>query len=125
MATGLPWVRMDSDIYANPKVATFIDEHGQRGLAAMAVWHFAIEYSGAHATDGVIAKSALRFIHATAATARLLVEGGFFEPHEKGWAVTGYANHQPTKEITEALRQQLSEAGKKGAAARWGGKETS
>jgi hypothetical protein len=115
---------MDTDIYANPKVATFIDAHGQRGLAAMAVWHFAIEYSGAHATDGVIAKSALRFIYATPATARLLVEGGFFETHERGWKVTGYENHQPTRQITEELRRQLSEGGKKGAAKRWAKEES-
>lgn len=120
MASGLPWVRMDTDIYANPRVAEFVDEHGMKGLAAMAVWHFAIEYSGAHATDGVIVRSALRFIHGTPQLARLLVDGGFFEQDGSGWVVTGYTSHQPSRQVTDALRETLSEAGRKGAAARWG-----
>jgi hypothetical protein len=121
MASGLPWVRMDSDTYANPRVVDFIDDHGQRGLAAIAIWKFAIEYSGGHATDGLISKAVLRQIHGTAVHARLLVDGGFFEVHEKGWLIAGYDTHQPTRATTEELRRARSEAGKKGAAARWHG----
>jgi len=111
---------MDTDTHSNPKVLDFIEAHGQRALAAIAVWKFAIEYSGGHATDGAISRAALKQIHGTPSTARLLVEAGFFEVTEKGWHVRGYENHQPSREITEEIRQKLSDAGKKGAAKRWG-----
>lgn len=122
MAKGLPWVRMDTDTHANPKVLDFIEAHGQRALAAIAVWKFAIEYAGGHATDGVISRAALRQIHGSPVQARLLVEAGFFESTETGWCVAGYENHQPTRAISDQLRETLSDAGKKGAAARWGDK---
>lgn len=120
MATGLPWVRMDTDTHENPKILDFIEEHGQRALAAIAVWKFAIGYAGGHGTDGEITRAALRQVHGTPAHARLLVEAGFFDVTEKGWQISGYEVHQPSRAITEQLREQLSEAGKKGAAARWG-----
>lgn len=120
MAAGLSWVRMDTDIYANPKVVDFIDEHGDRGLAAIAVWKFAIEYSGGHGTDGTISRAVLRLIHGKPQHARLLVEAGFLTETETGWSVNGYEDHQPSKATTEALSQARSEAGKKGAAKRWG-----
>lgn len=120
MATGLPWVRMDTDTHENPKILDFIEEHGQRALAAIAVWKFAIGYAGGHGTDGEITRAALRQVHGTPTHARLLVEAGFFDVTEKGWQISGYEVHQPSRAITEQLREQLSEAGKKGAAARWG-----
>jgi hypothetical protein len=115
---------MDSDIYANPKVAEFVDAHGQKGLAALAVWQFAIQYSGAHATDGQIHKAVLRMIHGTPVHARLLIEGGFFTADENGWVIDGYINHQPSRATTDAIREARSEAGRKGAAKRWAGDET-
>lgn len=120
MATGLPWVRMDTDTHENPKILDFIEEYGQRALAAIAVWKFAIGYAGGHGTDGEITRAALKQVHGTPAHARLLVEAGFFDLTEKGWQICGYDVHQPSRAITEQLREQLSEAGKKGAAARWG-----
>jgi hypothetical protein len=114
---------MDSDIYANPKVAEFVDAHGQKGLAALAVWQFAIQYSGAHATDGQIHKAVLRMIHGTPAHARLLVEGGFLDQRDDGWIVRGYTDHQPTRKTTEELSRIRSEAGRKGAEKRWRGDE--
>lgn len=120
MATGLPWVRMDTDTHENPKILDFIEEHGQRALAAIAVWKFAIGYAGGHGTDGEITRAALKQVHGTPTHARLLVDAGFFELTEKGWQISGYETHQPSRAMTDQLREQLSEAGKKGAAARWG-----
>ncbi|WP_151487017.1 hypothetical protein [Microbacterium maritypicum] len=111
---------MDTDTHENPKILDFIEEHGQRALAAIAVWKFAIGYAGGHGTDGEITRAALKQVHGTPAHARLLVEAGFFELTEKGWQIAGYETHQPSRAMTDQLREQLSEAGKKGAAARWG-----
>jgi hypothetical protein len=111
---------MDTDTHENPKILDFIEEHGQRALAAIAVWKFAIGYAGGHGTDGEITRAALKQVHGTPVHARLLVDAGFFELTERGWQISGYEVHQPSRAMTEQLREQLSEAGKKGAAARWG-----
>ena len=68
----------------------------------------------------MISRAVLRQIHGSPAIARLLVEGGFFDVHEKGWSVVGYENHQPSRVTTEAVRRARSEAGRKGMEARWG-----
>lgn len=120
MASGLPWVRMDTDIPSNPKVAVFVATHGQKGLAALCVWHFAIEYSGAHSTDGLIDKAVLKLIHGSPLHARLLVDGGFFEAAENGWRLVGYDDHQPSRKTVEELSEVRAAAGRKGAEKRWG-----
>lgn len=121
MAAGLPWVRIDSDLAQNPKIVDLVAEHGQRGLAAAFVFVGSIGYSAGHNTDGEIRKGVLPFIHGTAAHARLLVEVGLWDIAERGWRISRYAEHQPTM----ATREALSEAGKKGAAKRWGNREES
>ena len=120
MATGLPWVRIDSDIAQNPKVLDLVAEHGQRGMAAAFMFICSIGYSTAHNTDGSIRKAALASIHGTAALARLLVEAGLWEQAEKGWQVSNYAEHQPTVATREAIEKARSEAGRRAANARWG-----
>lgn len=120
MAAGLNWFRLDSDIAQNPKIVDLITSNGQRGAAAAFVFVASIGYSAAHNTDGEIRKSVLPFIHGTTATARLLVDVGLWEADETGWWITRYAEHQPTKATREAISAAKSEAGKRGAAARWG-----
>lgn len=120
MATGLNWFRVDVDIAQNPKIVDLITQNGQRGAAAAFVFIASIGYCAAHNTDGELLKSVLPFIHGNAATARLLVESGLWETDEKGWRITRYAEHQPTKATREAISAAKAAAGKKGAEARWG-----
>lgn len=120
MATGLPWVRIDSDLAQNPKIAELAAEHGQRGLAAAFVFVCSIGHAAAHNTDGEIRKAVLPFIHGNAALARLLVEARLWVATETGWAIAGYADHQPTKAAREADAAARSEAARKAANARWG-----
>lgn len=120
MATGLPWVRIDSDLAQNPKIAELASEHGQKGLAAAFVFICSIGHCAAHNTDGEIKKAMLPFIHGTTATARLLVETGLWEVAEKGWRVVNYASHQPMKAARDADAAARSEAARKAANARWG-----
>lgn len=116
MAAGLPWVRLDSDIAHNPKIADLIAEHGQKGAAACFAFVCSIGHAAAHNTDGEIRKGVLPFIHATPAHARLLVTAGLWEATDEGWRIVKYAEHQPTR----ATREALAEAGRRGAAKRWG-----
>ena len=120
MAAGLPWVRIDSDLAQNPRIAEMIAEHGQRGVAAAFVFVCSIGHCAAHNTDGEIKKAVLPFIHGTPALARLLVEAELWSQEEKGWSVTGYADHQPTMAAREADAAARSEAARKAANARWG-----
>lgn len=120
MAAGLNWIRLDSDIAQNPKIVDLITENGQRGAAAAFVFIASIGYCAAHNTDGALGKAVLPFIHGNTATARLLVEAGLWEVTDKGWRIARYAEHQPTKATREAISAAKSDAGKKGAAARWG-----
>lgn len=120
MASGLPWFRMDTDIYVNPKILEVVETHGTKGKAAIAVYLFALAYSGAHLEDGVIRRGVLRAVHGTPADARILVEAGLFEAHGDGWVIHNYYAHQPSRQTAEEKAAQLSAAGRKGAEARWG-----
>ncbi|MGI6878799.1 hypothetical protein [Microbacterium sp. gxy059] len=120
MATGLPWIRIDSDIASNPKIADLIAEHGAKGKAAAFVYVAAIGYAAAHQTDGHIPRGGLLICHGTPNDARLLVDAGLFEQAEKGWQVANYAEHQPTRAVAEAAAAERSERARKAAEARWG-----
>lgn len=120
MATGLPWVRIDSDLAQNPKVADLVAEYGARGKAAAFVFVCAIGYAAAHNTDGAIRKAMLPFVHGTPADARILVEAGLWDVAEKGWCITRYAEHQPTMATREAEAKARQEKARNAANTRWG-----
>ncbi|MBG9885168.1 hypothetical protein ABE10_00915 [Bacillus toyonensis] len=120
MATGLLWVRVDSDLAHNPKIVTLIANHGQRGMAAAFMFICSIGHAAAHNTDGAILKPVLPFIHGTPTLARILVEAGLWEEAEQGWRIAKYYEHQPTKATREAVSEARSEAARKAANARWG-----
>lgn len=120
MASGLPWFRMDSDIYVNDKILEIVDAHGTKGKAAIAVYLFALAYSSAHLTDGIVKRGVLRAVHGTPQDARILVDAGLLEPHPDGWIIHNYYAHQPSRMTAEELSQVRSANGRKGAEARWG-----
>lgn len=120
MAAGLPWVRIDSDLAQNPKVADLVAEYGARGKAAAFVFVCSIGYAAAHNTDGAIRKAMLPFVHGTAADARILVEAGLWDVAEKGWRISRYAEHQPTMAAREAEAKARSQKARDAANARWG-----
>lgn len=122
MASGLPWFRMDTDIYVNDKILEIVDEHGTKGKAAIAVYLFALAYSSAHLTDGLVKRGILRAVHGSPQDARLLVDAGLFETHPDGWIIHSYYAHQPSRKTAEELSQERAENGRKGAEARWGKK---
>jgi hypothetical protein len=43
-----------------------------------------------------------------------------FEEHPDGWIIHNYYAHQPSRKTAEEVSRQRAEAGRKGAAARWG-----
>lgn len=123
MASGLNWFRVDSDLAQNPKIIGLVSAYGQRGMAAAFLFVCSIGYAAAHNTDGELLKSVLPFVHGTPAQARLLVEAGLWDATDKGWWITKYDEHQPTKTTREQVSAARSEAARKAANARWGNAE--
>jgi hypothetical protein len=118
-AEGLPWVRMDTNIAGNDKISDLIDEHGQRGKAAAAVYLFAIGYAGQHGTSGVIKKSQLKFIHGTPGDVGLLVGAEMFDQIDGGWQIHNYGKRNLVGFAQQAISTERAAAGRKGAEKRW------
>lgn len=117
---GLPWIRMDTNVAANDKIADLVDSNGPKGKQAGFVYLCALGYAGAHETDGLIKRSALKFCHGTSADAALLVAAGLWEAHgDLGWRIKNYGTRNAVGAAQQAISEARSDAGRKGAAARW------
>jgi hypothetical protein len=116
---GLPWIRLDTNLPMHDKIIDLAG-HGDRGLAAAFVYVASLAYSGANTTDGLIARGALPFIHGKQSHAKLLVETRLWEPADRGWRIRNWGDRNLVGAAQQAISEALSEAGKKGAAARWG-----
>lgn len=115
---GLPWVRLDANIYAHDKIIELLDDPStQKGLAA-AVYQFALAWSGGQGTDGLVRKSALKFIHGTPQVARLLVKHQLWDEHPSGWTIRNYAARQQLSDEAYTIRKSQQVGGKKGACVR-------
>jgi ribonuclease I len=116
---GLPWVRLDGDIHTHDKTLAALNQRGGKG--AMAVYMFALSWSGSHATDGHIPTTALRMLHGTPADARLLVDVGLWEPNGDGWNIHNYALRQQLTIVTELKRKAQRLGALRANCIRWHG----
>lgn len=117
------WVRLEDDFDEHPKVV-------QAGPVAQAMWTNALAWSNRKGTDGFIPKAqvsrliALDGPHvADNLTHRDLVETlldlGMFDLADDGYRIHDYHDYQPTPAQRAALSAKRSDAGRKGAQARW------
>lgn len=109
---GLPWVRLDTQFAANPKILELIAAGKWR---AAFVYPASLAYSGAHGSAGYIQDTAFPFIHATKREAEALVEVGLWTPVPGGWDINGYDEFQAVDEAAQKRRDRAQKA----AAARW------
>ena len=109
---GLPWVRLDTQFAANPKILYLIEDNQWR---AIVVWAAGLGYAGAHGTDGFIPKSALPTFHGTLKDARNLVEVGLWMESLGGWQINSWEEHQFT---SQELKDRKTRA-QKAARHRW------
>lgn len=117
---GLPWARMDTNLPSHDKVLELLETAGAaKGKAAGFVYQNSLLYAAGHGTDGIIKRSVLPFIHATKADANLLVQVGLWECVEGGYRIKNYGTRNAVGFAQQALSDKRSEAGKKGADARW------
>ena len=111
---GLPWVRLDAQFAANPKILYLIEDKKYR---AAFVWTAGLAYAGAHGTDGFIPISALPFLHATKPDAQTLTKIGLWHGCPGGWEINSWDEFQPTSEETKLRKKRAKAAAMK----RWHG----
>lgn len=118
----LPWVRLDSNIASHDKTLAALGMRGGKG--SLAVYMFALAWSGGHSTDGHIPAAALPMLHGTPADAATLVRVGLWdECPEGGWNIHNYAQRQELALVTEVKRRSQRLAALRTNCQRWHGPE--
>lgn len=113
----LPWVRLDSNFHAHDKILSLLDDPSAKKWQAIALYTFALGWSGGQETDGKVPKSALRVLNGDAASARLLVKYGLWDEAttgDVGWTIRNYAERQQLSHETYTIRKSQSIGAKKG-----------
>lgn len=119
----MPWARIDDAFDDHPKVLAVL-EHEQGG-AAIGLWTLCLTWAHRNTlkrgkTPGLITASLPRRYLGPGARelAAILVKEGLWEPlgEGDGWVIHDFEQYLPTAKTSQAR----SEAGRKGAASRWG-----
>lgn len=123
----MPWFKVDDGFTTSDKV-TAIPRKDR--LLAIGLWTYAGNYSARVLNDGLVPAHMLDDIDAPQEMIEHLIRVGLWDRDEQGqiwfhdWCV-----YQPSgaahKEKQEAIREKRSEAGKNGAAKRWGKQDDS
>lgn len=108
----LPWVRLDTSIFDNPK---FLVLRGAKRHRAIFVYVAAMAYSGKHETGGFVQREVLPLIDATAREMGHLCDVGLMNPVRGGWEINGWDGFQLTSDEIQKRREKAQNA----AAARW------
>ena len=122
----MPWVRLDDEFDDHPKVAELFLLAGddQRAHAALGLHMLALAYCGRKMTNGEVSRALPSKLRGTQAQVDLLVAAELWDLADDGWLIHDFLDYNPSREETEAARAELSkvrsEAGKRGAEARWG-----
>jgi hypothetical protein len=118
------WARIDDGFDDHPKVLALLEE--EQGAAAVGLWTLCLTY--AHRTTRKAGKmpgaipAALprRYLGAIGRElALLLVKVGLWDEAAEGWLIHDFGDYLPSEET----RLARAEAGRRGAAKRWGGND--
>lgn len=115
----LQWVRLAANIASHDKTLATVGSRGGKG--AMAVYMFALAWSGGQATDGYIPAAVLPMLHGTPADAALLVRAGLWEECPNGWRIHNYTLRQQSAGDTADSRRSRQRGAAKGNCRRWHG----
>lgn len=115
----LPWVRLDSHIASHDKILALLSDPSPKRWQAAFSYPCAIGWAGGQGTDGAIPRYALSQVHATEATARLLVKYRLWEESLTGWTIVNFNRRQPSTETTDAHADNKRRASEKGNCVRW------
>jgi hypothetical protein len=106
------WAKVAVDFFDHPQVVTLSEQQQVRYLRM-------ILYSQRHETDGFIPYGAMRACHTNARHMQAMATAGLITEVDGGWHITGFLNHQRSREELESARQVSSEKARKAARARW------
>ena len=107
---GLPWVRLDANIYSSPAVLELTQR--ATGYRALTVYIFGLSYAAAHETSGDIPRVALRTISGRPSDAARLVDVGLWQEFDGGWWITDWldmATPERRPHIPVAIRRAVYE----------------
>lgn len=114
----MSWLKISDDLPMHPKVLA-LQRRGQ--LAALSPWTLALARAGQQGTDGVVDRDYLQLMFGDLSEhAAALVDVGLWDTAEDGWRIHDFADYNPTSQAQAEVSAKRREAGKKGAAVRWG-----
>jgi len=111
----MAWFRLDDNGYDHDKVLA-------AGDRAYGVWCRAGQYSSNKRTDGYVSFRGSRMLCSDKRVWARLVSVGLLHEVDGGYQIHDYLDYNPSKVQLEAKSKVRSEAGKRGADARWDGK---
>lgn len=117
----LSWVRLDANIAQHDKILAVLDDVSAKRWQAIASYMFALGWCGAAGTDGWVPTYALKSVHGTPSTARLLVRYSLWIEGTDGWRIPNYDQRQELSVITETKRVAAQIASRKANCTRWHG----
>lgn len=111
------WAKLDDQFHSNKKLAQL----GPRLLPGAGLHSLAISWCASELTDGYIPTLQVRRLAGkdTSTLERALVDVGLWEVAENGYYIHDFLDYNPCREEVLAQREARSEAGKRGAEARW------
>lgn len=120
----MAWGRIDDAFDDHEKVLALLDL--EEGIAAVGLWTLCFTWAHRNTrkkgkTPGLLPNTLpRRFVGARGKElAELLVDSGMWDVRNDGWMIHDFADYLPDKEVSAAR----SEAGKRGAASRWGNRK--
>lgn len=109
---GLPWVRLDTSTFDNPK---FLILFGQKRYRTVVVYIAAMAYSGKHGTGGFIQREVLPLLQATKREMEQLVDARLMDMVSGGWQIHDWDEFQLSSDEIVARRAKAQHA----AQVRW------
>lgn len=119
----MPWVKLDDDFYSHPKLMTV-------GLAATGLYARGLSYAGRYSTDGYLPEMWVRgqLAGEKPDLIKRLVDAGLWRVVDGGWLIPNFLENNFSRTAADAHKERVrkvrSEAGKRGAAVRHGGKQS-
>ena len=119
----LPWVRLDTNIYAHDKMIGLLSDPSVKRHQAAVSYMFSLAWSGGTGTDGHIPRAVLPMIQGSAATARLLEKHGLWDETVGGWSIRNFDSRQELSVVAESKRAAQRAGALKGNCIRHHGKD--